>query len=117
MTEDAGPIAVEESPVPPVPVTAADEPLDRYLALLYAPVGAFFFRLRSRRLHRKPRFCLVLPDITSLPRYAQARRNFANYTDASRFVAAGGADASLRVALELKAENLLEGLRQSGERA
>src|SRR5438067_205538 len=95
--------------------SALSEPLHRYLALLYATVGAFFFRLRSRRLHRTPRFCLVLPDVTSLPRYARARRTFARYPDA-QFIAAGGADASLWVALLLKAENLLDSLRTTSLR-
>lgn len=90
--------------------TALAEPLERYLALLYAPVAAFYFRLRPRALGLQPSFCLVLPDVEDLLVYARARRTFVQSPEAL-FQVAGGAAASLRVALLMRTAEVGEDTR------
>lgn len=54
--------------------TALDDPPERALALWFAPMGCFFRHLRSRRVGRKARFALLVPEITDLPTFARVRR-------------------------------------------
>jgi len=84
--------------------TALEEPPERALALRYLIVGAFYFRIG------RTRYCLVLPEIGDLQKYAQARQAFVRYGVAD-LEAAGIADAGFRVLTELESQDLLEDLR------
>lgn len=86
--------------------TALGEPAHRYLALLFAPVAAYYFQLRPRTRKLRPQYCLVLPEVDRLARYAEQRRRF-QASGERAYVAAGGAEAALRVLLHLRAEELL----------
>lgn len=93
--------------------TALGEPPDRYLALLFAPVAAYYFQLRPRTRRLRPQYCLVLPEVDRLERYADQRRRF-QASGERAYVAAGGAEAALRVLLHLRAEELLARGRFAG---
>lgn len=54
--------------------SALVEPPERWLALLFAPVGAIFFRIQYRGEGVRPQFALVLPEIADLEAYAALRR-------------------------------------------
>ncbi len=86
--------------------TALTEPPGAWLALLFVPVGALYFRIRRRGAGIRPRFCLVLPELDGLETYDRARRLFLRQP-VRTLVAAGAADAALRVLAELEAEDLL----------
>jgi CRISPR-associated protein Cas8a1/Csx13 len=86
-----------------------DEP-GPWLALLFAPVGAIYFRIRKRTAGVRPQFCIALPDLSDLVAYARARRYFLR--DSVRdLLVSGTADAALRVLATLEAGGLLAGLR------
>lgn len=87
--------------------TALAEPLARYLCLLYAPVGAYFFQLHQRGQARRAGYCIVLPDLVDLEEYAVARKGFHG---AQTLSAAGGAEAALRVLVHLAGQQLQEEL-------
>lgn len=53
--------------------SALVEPPERWLSLLFAPVGAIFFRIQYRGEGVRPQFALVLPEIADLAAYAQLR--------------------------------------------
>jgi|GEM_PF-426307 CRISPR-associated protein Cas8a1/Csx13 len=77
-----------------------------WLALLYAPVGSIYFRVRSFGRGVRPQFCLAVPDLDDLERYARMRRLFLS-SPVQDLVVAGVADAGLRVLAELEAERLI----------
>jgi CRISPR-associated protein Cas8a1/Csx13 len=54
--------------------TAFVETPERRLALLYAPAGVVYFQVTRRGRGRRPRFALVVPEISDLRSYAEARR-------------------------------------------
>lgn len=89
--------------------TRIAEPIDRYLALLFAPVAAFYFQLRARSEHRRAQHCIVLPEVQDLEGYAKLRRIF-NIQPVSQAIAAGGAQAALRLLVLQHAEGLLDTL-------
>jgi CRISPR-associated protein Cas8a1/Csx13 len=78
--------------------TALEESPERALLLLFAPVGCFYFNLRSTLHSRKARFALVIPQIDNIEAYAKTRRLYcaANLLE---LTASGTGDAALRVAL------------------
>jgi CRISPR-associated protein Cas8a1/Csx13 len=86
--------------------TALVEAPGAWLSLLYAPVGAIYFRVRRRTRGIRPQFCLVLPELDNLEAYERARRLFLS-TPVRNLVVAGAADAGLRVLAELEAADLL----------
>ncbi|HZA23507.1 MAG TPA: type I-MYXAN CRISPR-associated Cas8a1/Cmx1 [Dehalococcoidia bacterium] len=90
--------------------TELKEPPGRWLALLFAPVGAVYFRIRRRTQGVRPQFCLVLSEVGDLETFAQARHLFLRASVRARIVS-GTADAALRVMAELQAADLLEDLR------
>jgi CRISPR-associated protein Cas8a1/Csx13 len=57
--------------------TALGAPPPLAVALLFAPLGCFYFRLQSRRAGRKSRFALAVPYINDLQTYADVRRALA----------------------------------------
>lgn len=86
--------------------SALADPPDRYLALLYAPVAAYYFQLRARTRKVRPQYCLVLPEPGNLAEYTRRRKGFRS-RDARQYVAAGGGEAALRVLLHLEMQELL----------
>jgi len=78
--------------------TALEEAPQRALLLLFAPVGCFYYSLRSTLHSQKARFALVIPEIKDLQAYAKARRSYCN-SSLLELTACGTADAALRVAL------------------
>lgn len=113
--------------------TALEEPLERFLPLLFAPVGAIYFiaqtqrvgkgvRPQYRRLRRhgspragsqrlgegvRPQYTIVIPDIPDLQRYVEARRIFLNEWGIEDFYIAGSEEAALRVMAVLEVHRLL----------
>lgn len=77
-----------------------------WLALLYAPVGSIYFRIRRAVRGIRPQFCLVVPDLDDLERYQRSRHLFLKRS-VQDLVAAGAADAALRVLAALEAEGLI----------
>lgn len=57
--------------------TALGAPPALALALLFAPLGCFFYKLQSRRAGRRARFALAVPYIHDLQAYADVRRGLA----------------------------------------
>lgn len=86
--------------------TALVEAPGLWLSLLYAPVGAIYFRVCRRTRGVRPQFCLVVPDLDNLEAYDRIRRLFLT-TPTRNLVVAGTADAGLRVLAELEAADLL----------
>jgi CRISPR-associated protein Cas8a1/Csx13 len=75
------------------------ESLGGWLALLFAPVGVLYFRVRRRSAGINPGYCLVVPDVEDLSSYARVCRSF----DAKQVrdpIVSGTADAALRVLAE-----------------
>ncbi len=90
--------------------TALSEPTGRYLALLYAPIGAYYVELQAQTQRVRPQFSLVLPEVIDLKRYARARRRLMS-EPARAGLAAGGAQAALRILGRIRAEEAREDLR------
>lgn len=86
--------------------TRLEEPPTRALALRYAPIGAIFFLVQSRRRIARPQFCVVLPRFDDLAEYADFREQIAAYPW-ERFHVAGPSAAALRVLAEEEARGLL----------
>lgn len=76
--------------------TKLDEDAVRPLALLYAPVGCFFFKIDSRRKGRKARFALLVPEIEDLDAYAHARIA-ATDIRVGEVISSSAGDAALRL--------------------
>ena len=97
--------------------TAFQEPAGRALALLFAPIGVFYFQIRAVTARgSKNRHALIVPQITNLKSYAQARKQFVRYP-VQDFRAAGAAEAAYRTLVELHAAGLLEDVRSATCRA
>ncbi|MEM3086920.1 MAG: type I-MYXAN CRISPR-associated Cas8a1/Cmx1 [Halobacteria archaeon] len=86
--------------------TALEEPAERLLSLLYAPVGGIYFEMQHRGEGVRPQFALVIPDVADLEVYARARAVFLKH-GVKELKAAGTAEAGLRVLAVLEAEKLL----------
>lgn len=91
--------------------TALEESAQRALLLLFAPVGCFYYSLRSTLHSQKARFALVIPEIKDLSAYAQARRVYCR-ENLLELTACGTADAALRVALLIAKGESQTGLRR-----
>jgi CRISPR-associated protein Cas8a1/Csx13 len=87
--------------------TALEEPAQHALLLLFAPIGCFYFNLRSTIRSKKARFALLIPAITNLEDYAYVHREMHQQADITGMTACGTSDAALRLAL------LIHGQRQS----
>jgi len=90
--------------------TALEEPLGRALALAFALPGAVYFEVKTRGKEVRAHYAVVLPEVTSLSRYALARERFVSY-GVQQLYAAGTADAGMRVLAELHAADLLDDVR------
>ena len=84
--------------------TALEEIPEYALALRFAPIGAIYFEVRRPTM--RPRYALVLPEVSDLERYAQAKACFLRY-GVQQLYSAGTAEAGLRVLAELQASGLL----------
>jgi CRISPR-associated protein Cas8a1/Csx13 len=93
-------------------MTSLEESPGRSLALRFAIAGVIYFKINSRTVGVRPRFCLVLPEVNDLEQYARARRIFVTY-GIDELQTAGIADAGLRVLTQLEATGLLKDLRLS----
>ncbi len=89
--------------------TALEEPAQRALLLLFAPVGCFYFNLRSTIKSQKARFALLIPEITNLEDYAYLHRQLHKQSGITELTACGSSDAALRLALHI------DGQRRSRE--
>ncbi len=81
--------------------TTLKEPGCSYLALCYAPAGVIYFEILSRTTGVKPRYALVLPEISNLDEYSDFRETYIKYS-VEQFFVSGVAEAGLRVVSELK---------------
>jgi CRISPR-associated protein Cas8a1/Csx13 len=79
--------------------TALEEPAQRALLLLFAPIGCFYFNLRSTMHSKKARFALLIPEITNLEDYAYIHHEMHQESDITEMTACGTSDAALRLAL------------------
>lgn len=86
-----------------------EEPAELAFCLLFAPVGAIFFQVASRHSGRKARTALVLPQFTSLSRYARLRR-FVAQSGVLTLTAASPTDAALQLAVLAKGQDVAEAL-------
>ncbi len=81
--------------------TALAEPAKRALLLLFAPIGCFYFNLRSTIHSQKARFALLIPEITNLEDYAYIHREMHKESRITELTACGASDAALRLALSI----------------
>jgi len=91
------------------PGTAMTELADRFLPLLFAPIGTVPFRLSATMRREKLDYALVVPDVEDLRDFAEARRALVGGALAMR--AAGPGDAALVLYGRLHALGLLRRLR------
>ncbi|MFO0609485.1 MAG: type I-MYXAN CRISPR-associated Cas8a1/Cmx1 [Polyangiales bacterium] len=87
--------------------TAMDESPARALALVFAPVGCFFYKLQSRSLPRKARAAIVVPEFDDLEAYAMARDGQATKVRTGEVVVTGAGHAALELLASLASRNLL----------
>ncbi len=92
--------------------TALEESPERALCLRYAPVGAIYYEIRRRGGGVKPRYALVLPEVTDLEKYARWRQYFLQY-GVQQLFAAGTSEAGFRFLSQLQAANLLGDVRSA----
>jgi len=86
-----------------------EEPAELAFCLLFAPVGAIYFQVASRRSGRKARTALVLPTVTSLRGYSTLRRSLAA-KGVLALTAASPTDAALQLAVITQGQGLAEHL-------
>ncbi|RYU59326.1 type I-MYXAN CRISPR-associated Cas8a1/Cmx1 [Methylolobus aquaticus] len=87
-----------------------EEPAELAFCLLFAPVGAIFFHIASRRSGGKARTALVLPTVSSLLAYARLRR-FVAESGVLSLTAASPTDAALQLAVLARGQELTEDLQ------
>jgi len=86
--------------------TKLDEPSQRAICLVFAPVGCLYFLLNRGGFDQRYAAALVIPNVTDLAEYCELRR-LGLRTHVDEKWAAGSSDAALRFAL------LLEEARQT----
>ena len=100
-----------------MPGTQIEEPPEKLLALLYAPMASLFYRVSHRGLDGKfdnrRSAAILIPHITDLQKYRRCYRRYliAPYR---RLSADGLGDAALSAMVELKADDDLEALGIDG---
>lgn len=87
--------------------TALDEPPARALALLFAPVGCFFFKLQSRSRPRKARAAIIVPEFATLDQYADARAGQATLVRTGEIIVTGAGHAALQLLEMLESRQLV----------
>jgi len=92
--------------------TRFSEPVENALALMYAPIGVVFYRLRSRMKGRKARVAMVVPDIRDLESYCELRRIAPMY-ETLEMTASSASDAALRFVTEIAGGDARKSLSQT----
>lgn len=82
--------------------TVFHEPIEHALALLFAPVGAIYYLLRSRAKGRKARLAMLVPEIQDLALYTEIRKAFASQRVLD-LTASSASDAALRMIISIEA--------------
>ncbi len=95
--------------------TKLTEPFDLAMCLLYTPVGAFYYRIKSTARGRKTRMAVVIPEISDLEEYAEIREIYAGEEVSDLFVSSPS-DAGLKflIAAESIIKSLQHGLLDQG---
>ena len=97
--------------------TCLEEPPERYLCLLFAPMACLYYRLsllaRDGKWDKRKRAAVVIPHITNLRTYADAFQRYL-VSPMGRLSASGLADAGLSALLCLKAEESMDTLGITG---
>ena len=91
--------------------TALEEPLGRFLPLLFAPVGAIYFIVRRIGEGVRPQYAIVIPDVKDLQTYVEVRRVFLTEWGILDIYVSGTEEAAFRVLASLQAHRMLEHLR------
>lgn len=86
--------------------TALEEPAERLLPLIFAPIGVIYFRVRRQGEGVRPQYAIAVPEIDDLRLYARARASFLKHGIADLMVS-GTAEAGWRVLATLEARKLL----------
>lgn len=94
-------------------LTALEEPLERFLPLLFAPVGAIYFIAHRTGEGVRPQYAIVFPDVPDLQTYLEARRLFLTDWGIQDFYIAGSEEAAFRVMATLEAHRMLGRLGSS----
>lgn len=98
--------------------TTLRETIETALALMYAPVGVFFYRLKTRvrsaTKKRKSLLALIVPEILNLEVYAMARQYIARQ-GVLELTASSASDAVFRMLLSLRANEKLEEIRTTAK--
>jgi len=81
--------------------TGLEEDPGGTLALRYLPIGGIYFEIHRRGSGTRPRYSLVIIDVSNLKKYAEARKCFLQY-GVQQLYAAGTSDAGMRVLAELQ---------------
>lgn len=89
--------------------TAIEEVPERLLPLLYSPIGGIYFQIRRRGEGVRPLFALVIPEVSNLEKYAEARAVYLQQ-GVKELLASGTADAGWRVLATLQAKGVLSSL-------
>lgn len=92
--------------------TSLTAPAEHALLLRFAVVGAIYFKIKTIGEGVRPSYSLVLPEVTNLADYARIRSRFLTY-GVRESLAAGTADAGLRVLAELESAGLLPDLKSA----
>jgi CRISPR-associated protein Cas8a1/Csx13 len=87
--------------------TALEENPAGALALRYLPIGGIYFQIHRRGSGTRPRYSLVVIEVSNLKKYAEARKCFLHY-GVKQLYAAGTSDAGMRVLAELQSAGLLQ---------
>jgi CRISPR-associated protein Cas8a1/Csx13 len=90
------------------------------LLLMYLMVGSAIFLLRPRTYQDRAQYCVVVPDVTNLTRFAENVREMAAYgASVKRFantylgrVVGGAEEAALRFLIDLEADSLTNDLER-----
>lgn len=81
--------------------TTLYEPVENALALMYAPVGVVYYRIRSRAKSKKARYAMVIPEIKDLTAYCDRYRRNVPINDSLEMTASSASDAALRFITQL----------------
>ena len=83
--------------------TGTEEPLDKFLPLLYSIIGVLYFMVRRRGAGT--RYAVVIPDVTNIKAYALFRSRYAP-RDERHLTVSGAGEAALRLLAALEAKKL-----------
>ena len=84
--------------------TTLNESLNLALTLLFAPVGAIYYLIRSKAKGRKSRLALLIPEIKDLKNYSEVRQIIASQ-GVIDLTASSSSDAALRMLIALESNS------------